>query len=86
MSLRQRVADRLAGRALSPLEKGRSDRRKRVDARLRRAMAIRVGIEGPAFDENDSHPNPPLFKGREHAADAAPPHAIVPGMMAGGSA
>src|SRR6185312_9210494 len=62
--------------SLPPLKKGRSVCRKRVDARFRRAMANRVGIK-TASNKSDPHPNPPLFKGRERAADADPPHAIA---------
>src|SRR4029079_2457504 len=39
-------------------------------------MATRVGIK-TASNKSDPHPNPPLFKGRERAADADPPHAIA---------
>jgi hypothetical protein len=40
-------------------------------------MARRVGIIEQLARWHDPHPNPPLFKGRERAADAAPPHAIA---------
>jgi hypothetical protein len=39
-------------------------------------MANRAGIK-TASNKNDPHPDPPLFKGRERAADADPPHAIA---------
>ena len=48
--------------SLPPPEKGRSASRKRVYARLRRAMASRVGVNDPREHPN---PDPPPSRGRE---------------------